>query len=593
MGVKRHCTYCRSTKPILVCYLFALLQNSSLISSREGIDGSWSTFTISIGTPPQDIRLLPGTSINTVWPVLVEGCEDEGITDCSDKRGNTFNSSKSSTWEEIGLFQLPIPEEAALGYSGNSSFGNDKATFGLPGSALPVVDNQTIEGIATTDFFLGVLGLSVNSINITQFGNSNRSFLTSLKDQGSIPSISWGYTAGSFHHQPPVFGSLTIGGYDQSRFEPNDVSIPFNNDIGLEYLAGLQGIVHDVSGSVLLSDGIYAYIDSTVPDLWLPASVCQAFATQYGLNYNATVNRYYVNETSHEVLTQADSTVTFTIGPKASGGPSVNLTLHYNSFDLVDKTSDPNGNGSYYFPLRQAANATQYTLGRAFLQETYMISDWERGNFSLAQALFPDDSAKSQIIAIQSPVQDSNNATSQPNKDDQGGGGLHAGAIAGISIGAAVALIGTSLGLLWQRKRRRARAIKAATSTSASSDELSGFGKAELGGGALNEVSADSQVRILASELPNTQREKPHEMWAGHDHPQLEPGSAISGRAELPTMNERGPRVSELSSSATTSATTTKSTPLSAEPRRARAELPEQTVGMRNKAVGQVQGGFF
>ena len=531
---------------------------------------------MSIGTPPQDIRLLPGTSINTVWPVLDEGCEDEGITDCSDKRGNTFNSSKSSTWEEIGLFQLPIPEEAALGYSGNSSFGNDKATFGLPGSDLPVVDNQTIEGIATTDFFLGVLGLSVNSINITQFGNGNRSFLTSLKDGGSIPSISWGYTAGSFHHQPPVFGSLTIGGYDQSRFEPNAVSIPFNNDIGLEYLAGLQGIVHDESGRVLLSDGIYAYIDSTVPDLWLPASVCQAFATQFTLDYNATVNRYYFNETTHEVLTKADSTLSFTIGPKASGGPSVNLTLHYNSFDLVDKTSDPNGNGSYYFPLRQAANATQYTLGRAFLQETYMISDWERGNFSLSQALFPDDSVKSQIITIQSPVQDSV--------------GLHAGAIAGISVGAAVALIGTSLGLLWQRKRRRARASK--TATSASDDELSGFGKAELGGGALNEVSADSQVRIFTSELPNTQREKPHEMWAGHDHPQLEPGSAISGRAELPTANERAPRMSELSSSGATSATLTNATPTSAEPWSVRAELPEQTVGMRDQARGR-QGGFF
>ena len=545
---------------------------------------------MSIGTPPQDVRLLPGTSINTVWPVLVEGCEEEGINDCSDKRGNTFNSSKSSTWEDIGLFELPIPEEAALGYSGNSSFGNEKAIFGFSGSGLPVVDNQTIEGIATTDFFLGVLGLSVNSINITQFGNSNRSFLTNLKDQGSIPSISWGYTAGSFHQQPPVFGSLTIGGYDQSRFEPNEVAIPFNNDIGLEYLVGLQSIVHNVSGRVLLSDGIYTYIDSTVPDLWLPASVCQAFASQYGLDYNATVNRYYVNETTHEELTTADSTVTFAIGPKASGGPSVNLTLHYNSFDLVDKTSDPNGNGSYYFPLRQAANATQYTLGRAFLQETYMISDWERGNFSLSQALFPDDSAKPQIITIQSPVQESNNTTSQP---DQGGVSLHAGAIAGVSIGAAVALIGTALGLLWQHKRRRARAIKAATSISASSDELSGFGKAELGGDALAEVPADSQVRNLTSELPNTQREKPHEMWAGHDHPQLEPGSAISGRAELPSMNERVPRMSELSSSGPTSATTTNATPTSAELRRATAELPEQTVGMRNKAVGQMQGGFF
>src|ERR1019366_4883174 len=42
-------------------------------------------------------------------------------------------------------------------------------------------------------------------------------------------------------------------------------------------------------------------------------------------------------------------------------------------------------NSSRYFPLKRAANDSQTTLGRAFLQEAYLIVDYERSNFSLYQ----------------------------------------------------------------------------------------------------------------------------------------------------------------------------------------------------------------
>jgi hypothetical protein len=70
----------------------------------------------------------------------------------------------------------------------------------------------------------------------------------------------------------------------------------------------------------------------------------------------------------------------------------VNITLPYDAFDLqlsypyLPNTTyaDPS---KYYFPLRQAANETQYVLGRAFLQEAYLITDYERNNFSIHQAV--------------------------------------------------------------------------------------------------------------------------------------------------------------------------------------------------------------
>ena len=67
-------------------------------------------------------------------------------------------------------------------------------------------------------------------------------------------------------------------------------------------------------------------------------------------------------------LMAQNASVTFTLGNRKSGGPTINITLPYASFDLV--ASFPvYPNSTRYFPLKQAANDSQYALGRTFLQE--------------------------------------------------------------------------------------------------------------------------------------------------------------------------------------------------------------------------------
>ena len=171
-----------------------------------------------------------------------------------------------------------------------------------------------------------------------------------------------------------MYGSLTLGGYDKSKFIPNDVSFQFATDISRDLIVGLQSITYsdnDDKDTVLLSQGILIFVDATVPHLWLPESVCKAFEKAFGLQYNSTVNRYLVNDTLHERLQEQKPSVTFTLGNNISGGATVKITLPYDAFDLqvkapiVDKTQR-------YFPLRRAVNDTQYTLGRTFLQESYV-----------------------------------------------------------------------------------------------------------------------------------------------------------------------------------------------------------------------------
>ncbi len=169
-----------------------------------------------------------------------------------------------------------------------------------------------------------------------------------------------------------VLGSLTLGGYDQSRFTPNDLSFDFAQNQSRDLVVGIQSIVStnaNGTSSSLLPSGIPAYIDSTVAGITLPTEACQAFERAFGLTYDEKRKLYPVDDALHPALLEQNASVTFTIGQTtAAGGKIMNITLPYASFDLkatppfVNKTTN-------YFPLQRANDPTQYTLGRTFLQE--------------------------------------------------------------------------------------------------------------------------------------------------------------------------------------------------------------------------------
>ena len=94
------------------------------------------------------------------------------------------------------------------------------------------------------------------------------------------------------------------------------------------------------------------------------------FEHAFGLSWNDSASMYWVNDTTHQALLNENPNITFTLGNSVSGGPTIDITLPYASFDLEAKPPSVS-NATRYFPLQQAANDSQYTLGRTFLQEAY------------------------------------------------------------------------------------------------------------------------------------------------------------------------------------------------------------------------------
>lgn len=162
-----------------------------------------------------------------------------------------------------------------------------------------------------------------------------------------------------------------MGGYDQSRFIPNDLVFPFAPDSSRDLLVGVQSIIFkDQNGLTdnLLPSGIMAFVDSTVPQIWLPIEACQKFENTFGLTYDENLKVYPVNDTLHTALKTQNATISFNLGTSETGGRTIEIVLPYDSFDL--QASPPFvQNSTRYFPLQRARNNTQYTLGRIFLQE--------------------------------------------------------------------------------------------------------------------------------------------------------------------------------------------------------------------------------
>ena len=143
-------------------------------------------------------------------------------------------------------------------------------------------------------------------------------------------------------------------------------------DNSRDLVVGLQSI-HSTSTDdsntqqlLLLPNPILTFIDSTIPYIYLPVESCQMFEKNLGLVWNSTMGMYLVNETLHQSLLSKNIEFTFTIGDTTAGGPTVQIVLPYASFDL-EISLQPST--TRYFPLQQAVNDSQYTLGRTFLQE--------------------------------------------------------------------------------------------------------------------------------------------------------------------------------------------------------------------------------
>jgi hypothetical protein len=310
--------------------------------------------------------------------------------------------------------------------------------------------------------------------------------------------------------------------------------IPFSSNDARALTVGVQSIVasNTLLGTASLTNngGHLSLIDSTLPHLWLPRDVCDVFETAFGLTYDPQSGIYLVNDTIHSTLVSKNPTITIQLGNTAfNNGNGTNIVLPYAAFDL--EIGWPTYSTSVkYFPIRRAANETQYTLGRALLQEMYVIVDLDRQNFTVAQALFPDSNSPSHIVPIQAASKSGGGSKSA----------LSAGAIAGIAIGG-VALLALLAGLFFFFRRRKTlakarvaelEANQAKVNHSYAKVENGGDGVYETGGTEIQELETPGFLGIPGKERPQN---------APHELPSPAPVFEMEGDSTVATYSQYSP----------------------------------------------------
>ena len=429
-----------------------------------GWDGQWSPVSIRVGTSPQWVNLFVSTASQETLVVGYHGCD--GVSECTDKRGGIFTPNTSTSWVDQGAFDLGL--DTQLGFEGQGSYGLDSIalsdTISVPSQIVGVFNDSD-------NFLLGMFGLGVKPTNLTAV--DVKTFLDSVVENKSlVPSHSYGYTAGARNRLKGVPASLTLGGYDANRFRPHNVSFDLDSDqnpvVAINQITATAAPLpssntttgwNDESTDLLvMSQADLFTIDSTTPFLWLPEAVCLQFEKELGLSYDGDLELYtFPKNSSHDNLVNWNISFTFTLADLPGSSKTVSLTVPYSAFDLqlsypypplATRNMTQNVN---YFPVRKAKNSTQYTLGRTFLQEAYLIVDYERNNFSVHPAIFAQDALTNMDLIDITRPKNSTMAGPQLTRISH----LSSGTIAGIVVAAIVGLGFLICLLLVFRKIRR------------------------------------------------------------------------------------------------------------------------------------------
>ena len=138
-----------------------------------------------------------------VWVISANktqgGCIGTDPSTCPQTRGGLVNINSSTTWQDQGLYGLGLEKNIQdyLDVYDAGDFGFDTLGLGAAGDTSDDLGGQVIAALATKDYDVGVLGVTDYPTNFTAFDDPHPSYLSSLKAQGKVPSLSFAYSAGA------------------------------------------------------------------------------------------------------------------------------------------------------------------------------------------------------------------------------------------------------------------------------------------------------------------------------------------------------------------------------------------------------------
>jgi hypothetical protein len=240
-----------------------------------------------------------------------------------------------------------------------------------------------------------------------------------------------------------------------------------------------------------------AVIDSNRPYMYLPKEICSVIEKDLQLSWDTETEHYLISDEIHTQLKKNNPILTFELSSNnvRDNGPSFNISLPYNSLNLrlinFPRFNVSSDNESRYFPMKPATEGYRLTLGRAFLQEAYLITDYENKEFRVHQVDWRKADEREASIETILPKGHQKRSLGQA-------------AIAGITSACTIVLLVLILLLIykWRNRPRKIKQEDEQTSSESTSSTSQGDMLAdrvpevesnpvyELGGGTMPEMAA-------------------------------------------------------------------------------------------------------
>ncbi|KAI0409106.1 aspartic peptidase domain-containing protein [Xylaria palmicola] len=511
----------------LLCYLSVVsrvvAQNPAPFAAKwsdltYGPDGPWPAVEVTLGYD-QKIALYPGREFQS-FLLTSDYCNHN--TTCPATKAHLYNSAQAQvdTTGSTGLIQwmpgpnfmggLDVDGEDAQSWIDNMDLGG----LTVPNVSLALLSNSYAVYPDNTWYPLsvGCMGIGApDTVNQTFTLDSGPAINASLvpgwlNAQNKIPSNSFAMHIGSAN--PPMPGSLYFGGYDQNRVvgdiltETDDYTKAISlSDIAITVVDGSSPWDFESKNGLLAANndsistgGIKVSVDGCSPYLTLPKSTCDAIADHLPVTYNKDLGLYIWQEDKpkYSQIVSSASTLDFTfLAGSNTQHVTISVPFRHLNLTLTEPLVDSD---QQYFPCF-TGSTSQYTLGRAFLQDAFVGANWGSKTWWLAQApgpnipganvvtlaegdtkikasqndwkeswsgswkaLTPEEVSDSQGVTPPNPTQNSTPSTTPITTSSSG---LSTGAAAGIGVGVGVVVLALIAGLVFFFFRRRKASSKA------------------------------------------------------------------------------------------------------------------------------------
>ncbi|KAL1979536.1 hypothetical protein VTN96DRAFT_5598 [Rasamsonia emersonii] len=340
---------------------------------------------ITLGTPPQKLRLTLDTGSSDLWCNAASSrlCKSRG--DPCDVSG-TYDPHSSSTYKFVSS-DFNISYEDGSGASGD--YVTDTLTIG--GATLKNFQFGVGYSSTSQEGVLGI-GYATNEVQVNRNGGSAYANLPkAMVDNGLINSNAYSLWLNDLEAST---GSILFGGVNTEKFIGELATLPIQRENGqyVEFIIALTGLAlsNGSTSNTYRSDSLPAAVllDSGSSLTYLPDSLVQSIYNDLEVNYDSSSGTGYVPCS----MVNQDINLNFTFS-----GPSIPVGINELVLDPGTGLTFSDGTAACVFGIAPAGDSTA-VLGDTFLRSAYVVYDLENNEISLAKTNF--NSTKDNILEI-------------------------------------------------------------------------------------------------------------------------------------------------------------------------------------------------